>query len=163
MTRAENLKANGNSIEKMQENILFQNPHLKKLFRRSDILQEFPVAISQISFSQKTKVENGVLMLGDTAGMITPLCGNGMSIALHTAKIAATLGDLFLQQKMSKAEYENAYVRQWQQHFAMRLQAGRVLQTFFGSSRLSNLFVGAFQKFPFLAKPVIRLTHGRPF
>jgi menaquinone-9 beta-reductase len=163
LTRAENLKKNGNRIEAMQEKVLFQNPHLKRIFQNCEVVQDFPVTISQISFAPKSKVENGVLMLGDTAGMITPLCGNGMSIALHTAKIAAQLGDDFLQQKITREELGNHYAHQWQRRFASRLQAGRVLQTFFGSNRLSNGFVGAFQKLPFLARPVIRLTHGDPF
>lgn len=163
MTRAANLKASGNSIVAMQEKILSQNPHLKKIFMNSEVLQTFPVIISQISFAQKTKTENGVLMLGDTAGMITPLCGNGMSIALHTAKIAASLGHRFLQQELSQKGLETAYDKQWKQNFATRLGAGRLLQTFFGSTSLSNLFVAGFAKAPFLAGPIIRLTHGKPF
>lgn len=163
MTRAENLKKSGNNIDAMQQNILFQNPHLKQVFEEAEVLKEFPITISQISFSQKTKVENGVLMLGDTAGMITPLCGNGMSIALHTAKIAAGLGDLFLQGKITRSNLQKSYDREWKKHFATRLQAGRILQSFFGSNRLSNLFVRLFRRMPFLAKLVIRLTHGAPF
>jgi flavin-dependent dehydrogenase len=163
MTRAENLKQNDNSIEAMQQNILYQNAHLKTIFTTSKIVQDFPITISQISFAQKSKVENGVLMLGDTAGMITPLCGNGMSIALHTAKIAAALGDEFLQQTITRAAMEKTYADEWQRHFAFRLRTGCLLQTFFGSNRLNNAFVSAFQKLPFLAKPVIRLTHGKPF
>lgn len=163
MTRAENLKQSSNSIQEMEEKVLFRNPHLKRIFQSSDVLQDFPVTISQISFSKKAKIENEVLMLGDAAGMIAPLCGNGMSIALHTAKIAASLGDTYLRGKISKAKFEEEYARQWKYNFARRLQAGRVLQMFFGSNRLSNLFVSAFRKMPFLAKPVIKLTHGKPF
>ncbi|HEU4901730.1 MAG TPA: pyridine nucleotide-disulfide oxidoreductase, partial [Flavisolibacter sp.] len=163
LTRAENLRRNGNSIEAMQHNVLFQNPLLRNIFQTSVVVQGFPVAISQISFAQKAKVENGVLMLGDAAGMITPLCGNGMSIALHTAKIAALLGDAYLQKQISEAELAQRYSQQWRQHFGTRLRTGRLLQSFFGNNWLSNLFVGAFQKAPFLAGPVIRLTHGKPF
>lgn len=163
MTRAENLKRNGNNIAAMQQNVLYKNPYLKEIFESSKLLQDFPVSISQISFAQKSKVESGVLMLGDTAGMITPLCGNGMSIALHTAKMAATLGDLFLRQQISRTELEKSYLQEWDRHFAPRLRAGRMLQRFFGSNRLSNWFVDAFRFAPFLASPVIRLTHGKPF
>ena len=147
----------------MQERFLFKNPHLKKIFLNSMMLQEFPISISQISFAEKTKVENSVLMLGDTAGMITPLCGNGMSIALHTSKIAAVLIDGFLQGKLSRTDMEIQYGQQWKKQFAVRLKIGRVIQSFFGSNGLSNFFVGSFKTFPFLAKPLIRLTHGKPF
>jgi hypothetical protein len=77
--------------------------------------------------------------------------------------MAASLADEYLQKKFSKLQLEEKYNRAWKRHFAARLQAGRVLQGFFGSSRLSNLFVGTFRKAPILAKPVIRLTHGEPF
>jgi len=36
------------------------------------------------------------LMIGDTAGLIHPLCGNGMAMAIHSAKIASELiGDFY--------------------------------------------------------------------
>lgn len=163
MTKAENLKACGGSIQRLQEEMLYQNPHLKNIFLQSQVLENFPVTISQISFSLKSKVENGVLMLGDAGGMITPLCGNGMSIALHSAKIAAAVIADFLLRKISRRQMETAYQQQWQKQFASRLRTGRIIQGFFGSKRLSNGFVNLFKTFPFLAKPVIRQTHGKPF
>jgi flavin-dependent dehydrogenase len=30
-------------------------------------------------------------MIGDTAGLIHPLCGNGMAMAIHSAKIVSKL------------------------------------------------------------------------
>ncbi|MDQ3279303.1 MAG: NAD(P)/FAD-dependent oxidoreductase, partial [Bacteroidota bacterium] len=124
MTRATNLKRCNNSIQELEAQVLFRNRHLQKIFRNSEVVPGFPVTISQISFAQKGCVENGVLMLGDTAGMITPLCGNGMSIALHTAKMAATLGNAFLQEKISQQQLEAQYRAQWQKAFAVRLRMG---------------------------------------
>lgn len=163
MTKAENLKRSGNSIARMEEQVLFRNPHLKKIFASAVVEPGFPVTISQISFAPKTKLEDGVLMLGDTAGMITPLCGNGMSIALHTARMVTVLVDAFLTNTLSRKQMENSYAQQWQQAFASRLRTGRVLQWFFGHEMVSNLFVAAFRRAPFLARPVIKLTHGEPF
>jgi flavin-dependent dehydrogenase len=81
LTMAKNLqKANG-SVNEMEKTILAQNPYLKKIFAESVFLYESPLTISQISFDKKAQVENHVLMLGDAAGLITPLCGNGMSMA----------------------------------------------------------------------------------
>jgi flavin-dependent dehydrogenase len=163
MTRADILKRSENNIKAMEEKFLYVNTHLKALFTQSEVVQEFPVTISQINFSSKTTVENGVLMLGDTAGMITPLCGNGMSIALHTSKIAGALADDFLQGSISRQQLEHSYSLQWRQHFSRRLQTGRLLQKFFGKKSLSNFFVSSFKAAPFLAQPMIRMTHGKPF
>jgi len=163
MTLADNLKKSNNNISQLEENLLYKNPHLKKIFLNSEKFESFPVTISQINFNKKTQIENGILMLGDSAGMITPLCGNGMSIALHSAKIAATIIKNFLEQKISRPEMEERYTKEWTHLFAKRLKTGRILQNFFGSDRLSNVFVSSFNTFPFLARPLIKMTHGKPF
>lgn len=163
MTKAENLKNCTNGIEQMEKQILYKNPHLQNIFSETEICNSFPVTISQINFNKKTQVENHILMLGDAAGMITPLCGNGMSIALHTSKIASVLINDFLINKISKEEMELQYSQQWKKNFANRLKTGRVLQRFFGSNRLSNFFVQTFEIFPFLSRPLIHMTHGKPF
>jgi menaquinone-9 beta-reductase len=163
MTTAENLKKAGHDIQQLEQTILSRNPHLKTIFLTSEICESFPVTISQINFHQKTQVVNNILMLGDAAGMITPLCGNGMSIALHTAKLASEVVVKFLDGKISQDEMELIYRRNWEKTFAARLRTGRFLQRFFGSARISNWFVMTFRNFPFLAKPVIKMTHGEPF
>ncbi|XVJ67920.1 MAG: NAD(P)/FAD-dependent oxidoreductase [Lacibacter sp.] len=163
LTTAENLKQHGNSIEQMEREVLFKNPHLKQIFTHADFLYQAPVTISQISFDKKSQVQNHVLMLGDAAGMITPLCGNGMSMALHGSKIAFECIQAFLQNKISRTEMEQRYQQVWQQLFAHRLRTGRLIQGFFGKKWVTNLFVQSFQSFPFLAAPLIKQTHGKPF
>ena len=163
LTTAENLKRHGNSIEQMQEEVLFKNPHLKKIFTEAEFLYEAPVTISQISFDNKAQLENHVLMLGDAAGMITPLCGNGMSMALHGSKLAFECAEAFLQNNISRAAMEQRYIQLWKQQFAHRLSTGRMIQRFFGKSSITNLFIQSFKAFPFLASPLIQQTHGKPF
>lgn len=163
MTKAESLKKQGNSIATLEAAVLHRNPALKKIFETATIIEEFPIAISQINFQRKTQVENGVLMLGDAAGMITPLCGNGMSIALHTGKLSAALISEFLSGAITREEMEKQYTTRWTHHFAKRLRTGRMLQRFFGSSRLSNLFVQTFKTAPFLARPLVKMTHGERY
>ena len=163
LTTAANLKRSNNSIPQMEKNILFQNPVLKNIFLQSDFIYSSPVTISQISFSKKSLVENNVLMLGDAAGMITPLCGNGMSMALHSSKIVATSITGFLNRHNNRTEMERSYRQQWEKEFSRRLIAGRALQSFFGSVVLSNVLVAVVNLFPFLAKSIIRKTHGKTF
>ena len=163
MVKSESLQNCGNSIYQLEKTVLYRNPWLKKIFSEAEIFTTFPITISQISFQRKSQIENHILMLGDAAGMITPLCGNGMSIALHTGKIASQLISQYLSGKIDRAQLEKGYGAQWQHTFAKRLQAGRFLQKFFGNEKSSNFFVGLFRAVPFLAKPVIKMTHGKPF
>jgi len=163
MTTAENLQKWKGDIHLMEKNILCRNPHLKAIFENSQFVNKKPVAISQISFDKKTQVENHVLLTGDAAGMITPLCGNGMSIALHSARISATLALEFLEQKISRVKMEESYQAQWQQAFSKRLKTGRRLQAFFGSRILSDFLITILTPFPLLVKYFIRKSHGKSF
>jgi flavin-dependent dehydrogenase len=163
LTTAENLKNSNNNIQQMEKEILFQNPHLKKIFSESEFLYDVPLTISQISFDKKAQVENHVLMVGDAAGMITPLCGNGMSMALHASKLAFHCADAFLQNRITRQQMEEQYQLIWNKQFAKRIKAGRMIQQFFGKSIVTNLFIQLFKSFSFLAKPLIKLTHGKPF
>jgi len=94
----------------------------------AEILYQSPLTISRISFDKKKQVERNVLMVGDAAGMITPLCGNGMSMALHASKLVAEQVNLFLQDRVTRQQMEQHYTNLWQQQFAKRLKMGRVIQ-----------------------------------
>ncbi|MEP7108953.1 MAG: FAD-dependent oxidoreductase [Ferruginibacter sp.] len=163
LTTAANLKLNNNSIPAMERNVLFKNKHLKTIFEKSEMLYKAPVTISQVSFSKKTQVEDHILLVGDAAGMITPLCGNGMSMALHSSKLATAFIEAFLQNNISREEMENGYTKKWQQTFAKRLGAGRLIQSMFGKEWVTNRFVGFMKHFPSLTNMLIRQTHGETF
>lgn len=151
------LKAAGN-IKSMEEQYLFKNPHIKEIFSRAEFLWEKPEVINEISFATKSPVENQVLMIGDAAGMITPLCGNGMAIAIHTGKLAA---DAILNHSHLEA-IQNEYAKAWNQYFYSRLRTGRAVQNLFGAPFVSNFAVNVIKKSPFLAKKLILQTHGKP-
>ena len=163
LTTAENLEQCGNSIPKMEKQILYQNPYLKKIFTDAELLYESPVTISQISFAKKSQVQDHVLMVGDAAGMITPLCGNGMSMALHGSKIAFEQIELFLKNKIPRWQMEQDYTATWQKQFGKRLRTGRMIQRFFGGKFLSNLLISLLKPFPTLLNKLISQTHGQPF
>ncbi|HUR67302.1 MAG TPA: NAD(P)/FAD-dependent oxidoreductase [Chitinophagaceae bacterium] len=163
LTAASNLKKSGNDLKKMEHSILSANPHLHKIFRECEMLWDTPVTISQISYRRKSQVEDHVLMTGDAAGMITPLCGNGMSMALHGSKIAAALMTGFLQGNITRKKMEEEYARRWRTNFASRLRMGRAIQRMFGSVWLSNVLVKIGRSFPSVTRALIRKTHGSSF
>src|SRR6185312_4059147 len=162
LTTAQNLKSN-NSIQEMEQNILHKNPFLKQLFTEAKFLFKEPVTISQINFERKTLVQNHILMLGDAAGMITPLCGNGMSMALHSSKIASVYIDQYLNKKITRYEMENQYKQQWKDNFAGRLKIGRIIQKIFGKEVTTNIFIRLLKSFPFMVDKIVKATHGKEF
>ncbi|MEP7318076.1 MAG: NAD(P)/FAD-dependent oxidoreductase [Panacibacter sp.] len=163
LTTANNLKANNNSIAEMEKNILWQNPVLKEIFSNATFLYKEPLVISQVSFNKKQQVENHVLMVGDAAGLIAPLCGNGMSMAMHAGKLAYENINAFLEKKITRTQMEHHYTIQWQHQFSKRLFTGRTVQRFFGNNTSTSLFLATMNKMPWLAKKIINTTHGQPF
>lgn len=163
LTNAANLQSNGNSIATMEKNVLHKNQYLKQIFENSEMVYTAPLTISQISFSKKTQVENHILLLGDAAGMITPLCGNGMSMALRGSKIASGKIEAFLQNKMNRATMEKRYETNWKLAFSGRLTIGRLIQKTFGKDRVTNRFIGLMKRLPVITNIIIRQTHGKPF
>lgn len=163
LTTARNLRKSHNDIQAMEKNILQKNPFLENIFSNARFLYEEPLTVSRISFNRKNQVENHVLMIGDAAGMITPLCGNGMSMALHGSKLAFEEICQFMKGHITRYEMELQYTQQWEKHFGRRLQAGRLMQRFFGSASLSNFLITTVKPFPKFVAFLIGQTHGKPF
>lgn len=150
-------------ITSMEQKSLMQNPWLKEIFNNSEFLFDQPEVINEISFEQKEPVFDHILMSGDAAGMIAPLCGNGMAMAIHSAKVCAEVADSFLKSNISRSEMEQKYRYQWRKIFARRLWLGRNIQKLFGSGRGSEFSVGLLKKSSMAARAIIRQTHGQPF
>jgi flavin-dependent dehydrogenase len=150
------------NIDDFQENVMCKNQNLKIIFKESKLLFENPLTISQISFEDKPKIENHVLMIGDSAGLIHPLCGNGMAMAIHSAKIASNLVDDFLQNKISRVSMESNYITIWNKTFKKRLQFGKFLSKLLLNSYLSKITMNLLLVFPFLLPIIIKKTHGKP-
>ena len=163
LTTAENLKKSGNSIPSLEENILWKNPLLKDIFRNAEFIYKKPFTISQVSFEKKSQIEDHLLCVGDAAGMITPLCGNGMSMALHGSKIAFQNIDYYFKNQQDRTVLESDYEQQWKKQFANRIFAGRTLQRLFGNEHMTNYFLQFMQNFPTLSSKLINATHGKPF
>lgn len=151
------------SIRQLEAKILHRNPYLREIFSRAEMCYRAPKVISEVSFAPKTTVENGILMCGDAAGMIAPLCGNGMAMAVHGGALSAELLLQYEAGKISREELYLRYTQSWRRLFAARLWTGRQIQRFFGSPVLTEALIAVFRRIPAAAKWLIRQTHGKPY
>ena len=150
------------TIPEMERNLLSVNPHLRRIFQEADFLFEKPEVINEISFATKAPVERHILMSGDAAGMITPLCGNGMAMAIHSAKILSALIIQYFEESSSRRVLEQTYRREWNKLFADRLRRGRQIQKLFGSSWVSTAAVSLMRYSKTISYHLMRSTHGEP-
>lgn len=162
LTHRNNLKKFGD-LKKMEAAVLCRNPFLKNIFEYSEFLWDKPEVINEISFETKSPVENHILMSGDAAGMITPLCGNGMAMAIHAAKLVSENVMQFCVHEITREELESKYARTWSSHFKKRLWAGRQIQNLFGKEWTSDLAVNLARYSKPVANYLVRKTHGIPF
>jgi flavin-dependent dehydrogenase len=159
---------NFKTMQELEAEMLYQNPILKRTFSESDFLLPQPEVINEISFSPKRQVADHVLMCGDTAGLITPLCGNGMSMAIAAAQLLSKTikaSGVLKHSRISaeaRAALEQQYTRDWKARFSRRLYWGRTIQRFFGAPRVSEFALRSIPAIPAAERWLIKQTHGDP-
>lgn len=162
LTHLDKLKQWG-QIDEMERGVLFVNPHIKRIFLESSFIFKKPEVINEVSFETKSPVDNHILMAGDSAGMITPVCGNGMAIAIHSAKILAELVKGFCADKLDRNALEARYRNAWRGAFGRRIWFGRNLQRLFGHPEFSTAAVNLARSSTYLTNFIVSKTHGRAF
>lgn len=150
-------------IHEFNRQVLSRNPHLKEFLEKARPIFDHPLSIAQISFGKKLAVANHILMCGDSAGMIHPLCGNGMAIAVHAAKLASEQVTYFLRDKIiGRMEMEEAYQKQWNKHFKKRIWLGTQLQRVMLHTGWFNFGIQSVANSKIMLQALIKRTHGNP-
>lgn len=150
------------NIAEFEEKVLFKNKELKAIFEDSKLIFEKPLSISQISFAAKPLIEDHVIMSGDSAGMIHPLCGNGMSMAMLSAKMVSELLTQYFEGSIDRITVEKEYVARWRKAFKLRVNTGKLLARVFRMKSLTLFSLNVLKRYPKLIKHIIRMTHGKP-
>lgn len=154
------LKAAGRDPDRMAAEALAQNPVLAERFGAMRRVSERFEAVSQVSFARKGTFVRDICMIGDTAAMIAPLCGDGMAMALRSAELAAGPVDGFLEGTLAAQELRDAYTAAWEDDFGTRLRLGRWVHHGLTRPRLAGLGLRLCRVLPGLGGWLIRHTRG---
>lgn len=142
---------------------LHRNVHLASHLRNLAPVFDKPLVISQVNFGAKAQTHADVLMLGDAAGLLHPLAGNGMAMALRSAALAVPEVEAFLRGISTHSALITRYASAWQNEVSRRRMVSRFLQRTFESDKLSERLCQLAHTSPRLARWIIENTHGRPF
>lgn len=137
------------------------NPVLSARFEALDLVSDRYIATSQISFSEKERYESDVCMVGDTAGMIAPLCGDGMAMALRSAELASSALSDYLSGILSASQLRRRYDHAWRSEFRKRMYLGRVAQAGFSTPSVARWAVRCFNRIPATADWLVHATRGQ--
>ncbi|RME93987.1 MAG: NAD(P)/FAD-dependent oxidoreductase [Bacteroidetes bacterium] len=141
--------------------VLHQNPALAEILNRVEPLFARPLTISQISFAPKGQAHAQLLLAGDAAGMIHPLCGNGMGMAIASAQLLSTyIIEHVRSPNPQHRSLAQAYSRAWQAQFRRRLQFGRLFNALFYRPALFEWAISTLSRAPWALPFFIRQTHG---
>lgn len=151
------------NIDVFNKNVVSKNPFLKKFLDEAGLNFEPPLSIAQISFEKKELVHNHILMCGDSAGLIHPLCGNGMAMAIHAAKIVSEgIIQFFNKKEYPRRQLEQDYIQQWKSNFGSRRYFGRKIQNLITNSSVMNRAFSIIPNSELFLSTIIKQTHGKP-
>jgi menaquinone-9 beta-reductase len=146
-----------------RNSVLSQNPVLAERLASMECISSASQALSQITFELKGKFDQDVWMIGDTAGMIAPLCGDGMAMALRSAELAVPMASAFLQGTLEIEMLKRQYSNTWNSEFRTRLQLGRLMHYGFIYPVIAQVGVQLCHQIPALGNALIRATRGASY
>ncbi len=150
----------GKSPAAMLQAVRERHPALDRQLADARMLPETLKTVAAVDPWQPAAPWRGVLCVGDAAAMITPLCGDGMAMALRGAELCAPLADAFLRGQIPQSELARLYARAWHAEFDPRLRIGRLLQSALGQPKLANLLLGVGRAAPLLVRYLVDATRG---
>jgi menaquinone-9 beta-reductase len=135
-----------------------QNPELGRWLAQAVPVYDDWLSIAQVSVAAKTPMEGDILLAGDCAGMIAPLAGDGMAMAVQAGILAAHSVGRFLSHLRDATATKREYTDVWRRTFAGRLRLGRVLQGVMLRPRLIGPSLRVMSRVPALGDWLVRQT-----
>lgn len=104
--------------ESFTQQLASEQGSLQTLFSSHTPVDREFLSSEPVIFVPKSAVEDGIFMVGDAAGLVDPLTGNGMAMALQSALIAAPR---ILERLQGSTEAERSYQMRFREFFGARL------------------------------------------
>ena len=112
-----------------------------------------------IYFGKKDLVENGMIMIGDSARVIAPLAGDGIGMAMESAKLLCEIIKKH-SNNLNISGIQTDYQKKYNQIFLKRLTAAKIIQTILLNKFLQINGFRLVNHFPFLLPYLIKYTRN---
>ena len=120
-----------------------EETQLDALYGNLEPAQDHFLSSEPVIFRARSPVEDGVVMIGDASGIVDPLTGNGMAMAVQSALLAAPFIVELASGNRDRQAVENAYRMAHRDFFADRIRWSRRIARLLSSPTLLNLAVSA--------------------
>jgi len=126
-----------------------------------DRISDFRVhGTGNIYFGKKDLMHGGIYFIGDSARMIAPLAGDGISMALESGFMIADILNKQSERHTNDRDTGEAYAHSWNYMFAGRLRAADWIQRAIMNKYTRNMAAKLLECFPVLLNPLINSTRG---
>ena len=112
-----------------------------------------------IYFGKKDLVENGMIMIGDSARVIAPLAGDGIGMAMESAKLLCEIIKKH-SNNLNISGIQTDYQKKYNQIFLKRLTAAKIIQKILLNKFLQINGFRLVNHFPFLLPYLIKYTRN---
>lgn len=141
------------------ETIRAEEPKLDALYAAHEPAQDGYLSSEPVIFRARSAVEGGVFMIGDASGVIDPLTGNGMAMAIQSALLAAPMLLRLVETPAQRKRIEDEYRRAHRAFFAPRIAWSRVVAKLLSRPRLLDAAMTAVRS-PRAGETFLRRTRG---
>jgi len=118
-----------------------------------------PISVAPLVFAKPETARDGVLAVGDAAGFVHPLVGDGISLALRSGALAARCLAPFFQQEIPLVHAVDDYRRQYRRSLAPVFRSSAKLRRMLQIPRLARKpLVALLESSPALARYLVRST-----
>ncbi len=156
--KKDKLPINSNPIEQLiQRNSSFKNLFVNYSSLEFNKFQCY--GTGNIFFGKRNVIDNNIIMIGDAAGIIAPLAGDGIGMAMESAKLAS---EILIESfhKKNRTNILHEYQINWEEHFRKRLRNALSFQKMILNNPQRRIALSIVNWFPALLNKSIRLTRS---
>jgi flavin-dependent dehydrogenase len=148
----------GSSIEALVAGAASENPSLGRRLDGLERIQAEYLTAAAIPFRRRRPVAASLLLVGDAAAVIAPLCGDGIGMALSSAALAAEWLLPHLEARIARQAMLEGYATSWRRAFRSQLAIGSMLQRLLLDPRAAVWALRACRTLPALTDWLVRHT-----
>jgi flavin-dependent dehydrogenase len=135
-----------------------QNKKFNALFNQNffDCIDKFQVyGTGNIYFGKRDIVNEGIFYIGDSAGVIAPLVGDGIGIAVQSARLVS---DILCRNNLVQEKAGKEYEKEWRNKFLRRMLLAGIIQKIVLNNSLRNPGIRMISFFPGVLSTIIKYT-----
>jgi flavin-dependent dehydrogenase len=113
-----------------------------------------------IFFGSREVVEDGIIMVGDAARVIYPLAGDGIGMAMESARMLFEIINKFGVEDTNREKIYTSYKKQYEKVFKKRLNTAKIIQGIILNRKSRRMGFGLAKNHPALLPYLIKFTRS---